>query len=408
MNKAPKPATSRYNMTSIVTVTTTESEIALSPSIVTEYNNDFCEVINVNTTDNNNNKKLLQLSTLTSDQSINNREVDTRDDEVGLPPSTEARATTQPVDSFDCCERESIEITRHEVQDNGTTEEDSNEEEQKKEQPTSFSLLQQQGISLKKSVSRSFTKLSKSLSSKASESEEVVQQIIRTSSSGLKNVWQNLSVSKSASVVTQEGEEDMEEEEEDAATMMISAFDGVEVEMNKSDEYADEKKNLPNITVVAGTEDEAAELVACTNTKEEVKEEKLNSVVVPPNKDDQQSSNKPVNNNKVKEDEDFIIEVSDAMTAIANEISSSLRPIVSDNTTKVEEQKPTLRNNLSKASVTIKTSFSSIKKSLVSGFFGNKKDADLHKEEVVKTKDEVITDAVNEAYDIFRQVSNKW
>ena len=395
-------------MTSIVTVTTTESEIALSPSIVTEYNNDFCEVINVNTRDNNNNnKKLLQLSTLTSDQSINNREVDTRDDEVGLPPSTEA--TAQPIDSFDCCERESIEITQHEVQDNGTTEEDSDEEEQKKEQPTSFSLLQQQGISLKKSVSRSFTKLSKSLSSKASESEDVVQQIIRTSSSGLKNVWQNLSVSKSASVVTQEGEEDMEEEEEDAATMMISAFDGVEVEMNKSDEYADEKKNLPNITVVAGTEDEAAELVACTNTKEEVKEEKLNSVVVPPHNDDQQSSNKPVNNNKVEDvNEDFIIEVSDAMTAIANEISSSLRPIVSDNATKVEEQKPTLLNNLSKASVTIKTSFSSIKKSLVSGFFGNKKDADLHKEEVVKTKDEVITDAVNEAYDIFRQVSNKW
>ena len=44
----------------------------------------------------------------------------------------------------------------------------------------------------------------------------------------------------------------------------------------------------------------------------------------------------------------------------------------------------------------------------MSGFFGNKKDADLHKEEVVKTKDEVITNAVNEAYDIFRQVSNKW
>ena len=274
-------------MTSIVTVTTeSESDFkgegSLSPSIVTEYKNDSCEVIDVNTTDNNNNKKLLQLSTLTSDQSINDREVDTRDDEDGLPPSTEARATSQPVDSFDCCERESIQITQHEVQDNGTTEEDSDEEEQKG-QPTS--LLQQQSISLKKSVSRSFTKLSKSLSSKASESEEVVQQIIRTSSSGLKNVWQNLSVSKSASVVTQEGEEDMEEEE-DAATMMISAFDGVEVEMNKSDEYADsKKKNLPNITVVAGTEDEAAELVAYTNTKEEVKEEKLNSEVVPPHND---------------------------------------------------------------------------------------------------------------------------
>ena len=119
------------------------------------------------------------------------------------------------------------------------------------------------------------------------------------------------------------------------------------------------------------------------------------------------TSNKSVKNNNVEDDEDLIIEVSDAMTAIANEISSSLRPIVSDITTKVEEHKPTLLNNLSKASVTIKTSFSSIKKSLVSGFFGNKKE-ELYKEEVVKTKDEVITDAVNEAYDIFRQVSNKW
>ena len=136
MSKAPKPATNM--MTSIVTVTTeSESDFkgegSLSPSIVTEYKNDSCEVIDVNTTDNNNNKKLLQLSTLTSDQSINDREVDNRDDEVGLPPSAEARATTQPVDSFDCCERESIEITQHEVQDNGTTEEDSDEEEQKGE-----------------------------------------------------------------------------------------------------------------------------------------------------------------------------------------------------------------------------------------------------------------------------------
>lgn len=200
-------------------------------------------------------------------------------------------------------------------------------------------------------------------------------------------------------------------------TNTTAALDAVEVEMDKTPNVAENKSEQPPPTDQDGgaTKQQEVEVVSTntavvsTNTEEEKEKnivlaiEKLNSVVIATEQ----------NKREVNNDEDIIDEVVDSMVAMATSISDSLKPIIYDIAIKVEEPKPSVLDNLSKASGSIKTSLVLASKSVKGSYnswFGKKTKALYEEEEVVpqKSKGEVIDDAVKEAYDIFRQISKKW